>query len=87
MSGKRIAMTSIVGGLLFVLLPGCASVKFVQRNPLTGEIWTVYEHSLGPDTITYCAPGEAAGCMEAQMVDSPPPKYPTPTLASSQPVQ
>lgn len=59
--------------LCFSLLPGCASVKFVQRNPATGELWTVYQHPLGSDTITYCPATVGASCTEAQLVDAPSP--------------
>ncbi len=51
---------------------GCGTVKFVQKNPYTGEIWTVYQH-LGSDTITYCPPIEGVNCMEAELISGPPP--------------
>jgi hypothetical protein len=59
--------------LFLSVLPGCSTVKFVQRNPYTGEIWTVYEHGIGPDTVTYCPPNDGSNCMEAQFIDSMPP--------------
>lgn len=68
---RRLAGTA---GLLFMLSGvGCTQVKFVQKNPYTGEIWTVYSHALGSDTVTYCPPTEGVQCTDAEILDAPPP--------------
>jgi hypothetical protein len=58
------------------LAGGCTTVKFVQKNHYTGEVWTVYQHTMGSDTITYCPPYEGAACREAVFVDGPAPDNP-----------
>lgn len=61
-----LGLIALFGGLL----GGCTSVKFVLKNPYTAEVWTVYEHTFGSDTIIYCPPIENATCMEATFADS-----------------
>lgn len=84
-------MRNIVTTALLALLCGtalgCTSVKFVQKNPYTGEVWTVYTHALGSDSITYCPPQEGGACREAVMIDGPPPPQaaPAPQPAYPQP--
>lgn len=60
-------------------LGGCTSVKFVLKNPYTAEVWTVYEHTFGSDTIVYCPPVENAACTEATFSD---PNAPKPSTAA-----
>jgi hypothetical protein len=74
----RDIMTTAMLALLCGTALGCTSVKFVQKNPYTGEVWTVYSHVMGADTITYCPPQEGGACREAVMVDGPPPPAPQP---------
>lgn len=74
MRTKNLALLVPLAGLL--LGAGCTSVKFVQKNPYTGEIWTVYQHTASSDTITYCPPYDGAACKEATLVDGPPPAQP-----------
>lgn len=71
-----LGLIALFGGLL----GGCTSVKFVLKNPYTAEVWTVYEHTFGSDTIVYCPPVENAACTEASFSD---PNAPKPTAASN----
>lgn len=66
----------VVLGLLLAALGGCTTVKFTQKNPWTGEIWTVYSNTLGGDSVTYCPPPEQGACREAVFTDGPPPAQP-----------
>jgi hypothetical protein len=70
----------LLAAAFFTVLSGCTTVKFVQKNPYTGEIWTVYSH-LGSDSLTYCSPIEGQGCLEAEFDDGPPPPAPPVTVA------
>ena len=66
-------------GLLAVLMglgAGCTTVKFIQKNPYTGETWTVYQNVIGSDTITYCPPHANAPCREVTFVDGSAPQQP-----------
>lgn len=72
----RSGATNVTRGWLLALalpiLGGCTTVKFVMKNPYTAEVWTVYEHTFGSDTIVYCPPIENATCMEATFTSSKP---------------
>jgi hypothetical protein len=59
--------------LLVLACQACSTVKFVVKNPWTGEVWTVYKNPFGSDTLTYCSPVEGSVCVQAEIVDSPPP--------------
>lgn len=79
---RAITRTGLLA-LLVGLGAGCTTVKFIQKNPYTGETWTVYQHSIGSDTITYCPPYNNAPCREVEFVDGaaptqPPAAYPAP---------
>ena len=67
---RKLALALVAALALPALCAGCTSVKFVMKNPYTAEVWTVYEHTFGSDTIIYCPPIENATCMEATFADS-----------------
>ena len=74
---RMIGKNFVVGVLLVLLLggafAGCASVRFCSAQSLHGENWTVYQHMFGPDTITYCLSIDGSACLEAAILDGPPP--------------
>jgi hypothetical protein len=69
-------------------LSGCSNVKFTRQNPQTGETWTVHEHTLSSDTVSYCPPTNSGGsCRIARMLDAPPQVSPARWTQPQQPGQ
>lgn len=81
----RLPLAAAVIGLSLGGL-GCTNVKGTLQNPQTGEVWTVHEHTVGSDTVSYCPPPHIGGpCRRARMIDGPPPVSPAAWANGQQP--
>ncbi len=67
-------MRKFISLLILTSLSGCASVKWVYTNPVSGETWWISQGPLRSDEINYCAPVTTtpSDCHQAVMLESPP---------------
>lgn len=65
-----------------VLLGGCTHVRYSRNGP-NGETWTVYAHTFGDDTVSYCAPTQfGGGCFAAREYSRAPDVLPSQAYAA-----
>ncbi len=82
----RAGFALVTALVLAPALTGCTHVRYSRNGP-NGETWTVYSHTFGDDTVSYCAPQQFGGnCFAAREYSRAPSVLPSQAYAAPPPM-